>query len=305
MIYTVTLNPSLDLSVLLENFNEGGINYSQSDDMLASGHAINISQILRRLNVPTLATGFVGGKTGAFIEEELEKHDIPRDFIQIEGTTRINLNIFDQNVETRILGKGPQVTIQEINALLFFLSRVREGDIIIVAGSLPPNAQISLYERIIEIAIVNKAMFIPVVPPHLIEYLDERPLLIAPDRKELSEMFNVNLTTKEEIISHALRCMDMGVQNMIVSLGIEGSLFISKDREMVEAKGPDRTIISSNYTDIAPVAGFVGQYMMKGNPIESFKMAQAVTNATYYVKGLPSKEEIDSEFKRVEILPIH
>ncbi len=305
MIYTITLNPSLDLLVQVDNLNEGGVNYSHSDSMTASGRAINISQILKTMSVPTMATGLVGGKTGAFIEDELTKSNIPYEFIHIEGNTRINLSIFDQTVETRILGKGPEVSMNEINELLFFLARIREGDMVILAGSLPPNAQPSLYSRIVELSVVNRAQIIPVLPPEfLLETLKDKPLVIVPTLEELSDMFHESILDKKSALPFALRCIEEGAQNVIVNFQREGSLLVTSDRKVYEAPGPEGSIVSSTYTQIASVAGFVGQYMQSGDAIESYKVAQAATNATYLVKGLPTHEDLRREEDKIEILPV-
>lgn len=305
MIYTVTLNPSLDFITDVDDMRVGGVNQSSGATMSASGLAINISQILRSMHVPTLATGFIGGQTGAFIEEDLKKNDIPHEFVHIEGTTRINFSIFDDGVETRILGEGPEVSAMEINELMFYLSRLREGDMVIIAGSLPPNAPLSLYQRIIEIAMVNQADFIPVIPAELLlDTLDENPLIIAPDLDELSEIFHTEIRNKEDALPYALKLIDAGAENVIINLKREGSLFVTSDKEVYSATGPNHSIISATYTNIALISGFVGHYMRTSDPVDSFKMAQAAANATYYVRKTPDREQIENAYEEVEVLPI-
>lgn len=305
MIYTVTLNPSLDFLSQVDDLKKGQINYSVFDAMAAGGRAITISRLLRTLNVPTLATGFLGGKTGAFIEEELDKQDIPHDFVHVKHNTRINLSIFTGTTETRILGEGKEISVDEINELMYYLSRIREGDFLILAGSLPPQMSPNIYDRMIEIATVNGSKFLPIIYPELLrKTLDNRPLLITPDAEDLGIMFEEKITTREEAIPFGLQCIEEGAQNVIVPFKREGSLLFTADKKVYEAEGPTGPMISSTYTNVSLAAGFIGNYMKTGDPLESFKMAQAVSNATYGVIQLPTFEEITQAFEELNILPL-
>ena len=134
MIYTVTLNPSVDFIRRVDNMRVGEINYSIEDRMVAGGRALMVSRILHTLNIPTTATGFVGGHAGSYIEEELDREGILHDFIRTKSNTRLNTSLFFDQVETRILGRGEEIQTSEINDLLYYLSRIREGDYLVVAG---------------------------------------------------------------------------------------------------------------------------------------------------------------------------
>ncbi len=306
MIYTITLNPSLDFYSELSELKSGNINYSDVDSMAAGGRAINISRVLRRLGLPTMATGFVGGETGAFIVSELTKEDIPHDFVHIQGITRINLNLFVNHLETRILGRGPEVSINEINELMYYISRVREGDFVILGGSLPTGVSSNVYDRIIEICTVNKAQFMPIISTaQLPRFWHNKPLLITPTLSDLSDLFGEHPSTLEEAIPLALRCIDEGVQNVIVTAGRNGSLLVTGQRKAVLAQGPSQPIVSVTSTNVSLVAGFVGQYMKSNDPADAFRFAQAAANAAYYVQTLPEKEDILKEHERLELLPLN
>lgn len=306
MIYTVTLNPSLDFYTELDDLTRGRINYTKADYMAAGGRAINISRVLRRLGLPTMATGFIGGETGAFVQSELKKEDIPSDFVQIEGTTRINLNIFVDRVETRILGPGPEVSINEINELMYYIARVREGDFVILGGSLPTNMSGNVYDRIIEICVVNKAQFLPIIPgDQLFGVLSRKPLLITPTLSDISNHFGEKPQSLEEAVPLALRCLEEGAQNVVVTAGREGSLLVTGSRKLFLASGPKRAILSSTSTNVSLVAGFVGNYMKTNDPVESFRFAQAASNAAYYVKDLPTRDEMYEALDEVEMLPLN
>lgn len=304
MIYTVTLNPSVDFITHVAKFRKGGINYSFAESMNAGGRAINVSRFLTDMNVPTTATGFVGGRTGAFIKDELDRVGIRHDFIETSVNTRLNLSLFIDKSETRILGPGEEISLEEINSLMFYLSRVREGDFLVLAGSLPPGMSPDIYSRMVEIARVNGAFFLPIIAPvYLKDLISKKPLLITPSLNELAALFDVNLTNKEDAAPYALECIKMGAENVIVNLERKGSLFVNKDLEIYESSGPDKAIISSTYTNTALVSGFIGSFMRTNDPLDSFKMGQAVSNATYYVDSLPDEKGIDEALESVTILP--
>lgn len=305
MIYTVTLNPSLDFMTMVENLHLGEINYSYKDHMHAGGHAISVSQFLNLLEVPTIATGFVGGKTGAFVEEELSRQDIPHYFIHIKENTQINLNIFDGNRESQIIGKGPHVSIEEINDLMYYLSRIREGDVVIMVGSLPSDMSAEVYNRIVEIAVVNGAQFIIDADTDLTKpILNKKPLLVLVTKEELSKFYGVNISTREEVLKYGLQYFKEGPQNVLVNMELEGSIFFAEDGKVYEAAGPGKSIISTNYADMGLIAGFVGDYMRTGDPKQAFWLAQVLGHATCYVHSFPNLKLLKESEEEVKILPV-
>lgn len=103
MIYTVTLNPSVDYIVQVEHFELGGLNRSVMDTKFPGGKGINVSRVMKRLGVDSTALGFLGGFTGSYIENFLKAEGILTDFVQVSGDTRINIKL-KSGVETEING---------------------------------------------------------------------------------------------------------------------------------------------------------------------------------------------------------
>lgn len=306
MIYTVTLNPSLDFITVVKDLKKGKINRSYEDSMNAGGHAITVSRFLNILQMPTTATGFVGGKTGAFVEDELSRQGIAHHFIHIKENTRINLGIFSGGIETRINGTGPHVSLEEINDLMYYLSRIREGDVVIMAGSIPKDMPPSVYSRIVEIAVVNGADFILHVDQALVKpILQKGPLLVTPSLEDLSEFYGQEVLTKEDVLKYGMRYFNEGPKNVLVNMGLEGSMLFAEDGKIYEAGGPGKTIISTTYADMGLVAGFVGDYMRTGNPKEAFHLAQVIGHAACYVQTLPNMDLLRQAGEEVEILPLN
>lgn len=306
MIYTVTLNPSVDLVTTVDHFEIGRHQTARSDAVYPGGRAIYISRILNILDIPTTATGFVGGHTGDFIEEKLSAEGVNHEFIPIQEQTRIDVSIFDGDIETYVMGRENTVSTSEINQLMFYLSRVREGDFMVLAGSLPQGTTADLYLRMIEIAVVNQANFLPILDQEIVlESLPKKPLLITPTVEELSEMLEEDLRSKEDLLRAGLECIDMGAKNIIINRGLEGSLLVTGEKKMYEASGPTKKIASETYTNQALVAGFIGDYMRINDAREAFLSAQAVCNATYYSRSLPSLSAIHQELEAMEVLPLN
>ncbi len=112
MIYTVTLNPSIDFIVHVDHLEIGALNRMKQDFKLPGGKGINVSRILKRIGIASTALGFVGGFTGRFIEEWLTKEEINSNFTQV-APIRINTKL-KSGEETEINGLGPVIQEQEI-----------------------------------------------------------------------------------------------------------------------------------------------------------------------------------------------
>ena len=120
MIYTITFNPAVDLVIQVPNCQLGTLNRSMSEEYVAGGKGINISVVLKRLGVDNIATGFLGGFTGKFIEEFLEKEGVITHFISVDGTTRINVKVKGE-VETEINAAGATVNVEKFQQLVRYL----------------------------------------------------------------------------------------------------------------------------------------------------------------------------------------
>ena len=148
MIYTITFNPAVDLVIQVPNCQLGILNRSMGEEYVAGGKGINMSIVLKRLGVDNIATGFLGGFSGNYIEEFLEKEGITPQFISVEGTTRINVKVKGE-VETEINAAGPSVGVEQFQQLMnYFEDVLKEGDIVFLAGNAAPGLDESSYVEI-------------------------------------------------------------------------------------------------------------------------------------------------------------
>ena len=150
MIYTVTVNPSIDYIVQLKNLTLGEVNRMDYDNKLPGGKGINVSRILKELDVENTALGFLGGFTGRFVEESLENVGLSTSFTHIKEDTRINVKIKAEE-ETEINGRGPVISEEELVEFKKQFEKLEKGDVVIFAGSLAPNLDDDFYAELIDV----------------------------------------------------------------------------------------------------------------------------------------------------------
>lgn len=303
MIYTVTLNPSVDMLVRLDNLEFGSITRMKKDKRIPGGKGINVSRVLRQLGIPSIATGFIGGFTGKFITDWLKKEDIQLGFIDIMDETRINIKLLttDDNVSTSINGKGPNVSRVEVQEFLYYMSRVREGDVVIISGSIPPSVDRDIYQRLVNICNANKAEFVIDTDLDLVyDSLKFKPLLIKPNLDDIEKMFGEKVTDYDKLIPYGQKLLDMGAKNAIISLGLDGSFLFTGDSvyRVYGVEGECRDYLGARDSMIG---GFIGTLFRTSNKVEAFKIATAAASATAFTDGIAMVYEIMEQVDKVVI----
>lgn len=306
MIYTVTLNPSIDLFVELDDLNLGQRNNILSERTVPGGKALNVSRVLSALRIPTVATGFVGGYQGDFIKEWLRNEDITADFVTMASENRTNIKLFENKRETIINFPGRKISSKEVDELLYYLSRVREGDVIIFGGSVPPmeeNHDEDIYDRLLAVAKSNKAQFVADVPSqYLVNMVKEKPLLIKPNGEDISRIFGVEIKDRNDYIPYGKKLREMGSENVIISYGAQGSmLFTEKGIYASNEIDDGREIVNTAACRDAMIAGFLADMAKNGDPVEAYKMSIAAASATARVLDLPSHDEIIAMLDYVDL----
>lgn len=306
MIYTVTLNPSVDVILEVKNLNIGDKNHVSDEFTLPGGKALNVSRVLSQLKIPTVATGFIGGHQGKFIEEWLDKENIMTDFVNIEEESRTNIKLLLDNEETTINSKGPNVSHYEVDELLYYLSRVGEGDTIVMGGSVPQmeeKVDEDIYSRMVSIAKANGSQFIADIPAkYLPAVIKEGPILVKPNVEDLMEIFKTKIETIEDMDKYGKKIIEMGAQNAIVSYGKKGSMFFNKDgHSFISEEIHINELVNTVACRDAMIGGFIGTLVRSSDTIEAYKVAVAAATATAEVLDLPTREEIEKIIPKVVI----
>lgn len=300
MIYTLTLNPSLDYIIEAENVALGKLNRTKAERKLPGGKGINVSQVLKRLNVHSIALGFTGGFTGNFIESFLHKLDIKTDFVKVEDDTRINIKLLSVQ-ETEINAQGPVITKENFDALLQKVQRLTNKDILVLAGSIPSSMPNNTYEEIVKICSRQETKVVIDAEGDLLRnMLTYRPFLIKPNHHELGELFQTTITTCEEAIPLGQQLIKEGAKNVIVSLAAQGAVFINKDKVFIASvpKGPVKSSVGAGDS---MVAGFIAALEKNMDLEKAFRFSAAAGSATAFSTGLCTREKIESLLNQVTI----
>ncbi|MFD1067257.1 1-phosphofructokinase [Oceanobacillus locisalsi] len=300
MIYTITLNPSIDFIVPVKHIELGGLSYMDNDYKLPGGKGINVSRILKALSTDSVALGFTGGFTGRFIEDSLNQLDVHTNFVHIQEDTRINIKL-KSDQETEINGRGPTLTNEEVNQLLQQLEQVKEGDTVILSGSKPPSLPGDFYEQLIQKTSRQGAAFVIDTTGAALEAsLRYKPLLVKPNIHELEALFDVKLKTDEDVITYGKKLLELGAEHVIISMGGDGALLVTKEGNY-KAKAPEGKLINSVGAGDSMVAGFISSFLKSKDPVESFKTSVASGSATAFSEDLAAAEAIENLCSQVQV----
>lgn len=300
MIYTVTLNPSIDFIVRLDHLELGSVNRMTSDDKFAGGKGINVSRILQRLDVDNTATGFIGGFTGRFVENGLIAEGIKTNFVQVSEDTRINVKI-KAGEETEINGAGPKISDEKLEELKAILAGLSSEDTVVFAGSAPSSLGNQVYNTLIPIAKKAGAEVVcDFEGQTLLDSLNYQPLLVKPNSHELADIFGVELNGLEDIEKYAREILAKGAKNVIISMAGDGALLVTPEAAYF-AKPIKGTVKNSVGAGDSMVAGFTDEYVKSGDPIEALKWGVACGTATTFSNDLATAEFIKETYQEVEV----
>lgn len=296
MIYTVTLNPSLDYYVQVNNFKSGVVNRVVSERLAVGGKGINVSLALRELEEDTLALGFIAGFTGKAINDKVKKLGLNHSFIEVEGQSRINVKI-KGNTETDINGTGASVSANDMNALIRKLkAMLKEGDWLVVSGSVPATLDEMTYANLLKKikSVHGINIVVDACGKLLTETLRYRPFLIKPNLYEMCEIFSLpSIPSMEEIFACAYKLQSMGARNVIISMGSSGAAMVTETSQSLYVRAARGQLVNSVGAGDSMIAGFIHEYRKSGNYFSALNYATAAGSACAFTKNLATKEQIE------------
>ncbi len=300
MIYTVTFNPSIDYVIFTNDFKIDGLNRATATYKFAGGKGINVSRVLKTLDVESTALGFAGGFPGKFIADRLNNSAIQSNFIEVDEDTRINVKL-KTGQETEINAPGPHITSAQFEQLLQQIKNTTSEDIVIVAGSVPSSIPSDAYAQIAQITAQTGAKLVVDAEKELAEsVLSYHPLFIKPNKDELEVMFNTTVNSDEDVIKYGRLLVDKGAQSVIVSLGGDGAIYIDKEIS-IKAVNPQGKVVNTVGSGDSTVAGMVAG-IASGLTIEkAFQQAVACGTATAFDEDLATRDAIEKIKSQVTI----
>ena len=294
MIYTLTLNPALDYTVKIDKLERGKIILSDSQHMAFGGKGINVSLVLKELEIPSVAMGFVAGFVGHGLIEELENKGISHDFVHLKaGNNRINVKIRD-GAETDINTIGPNVPSKALEELLCKLETLKKGDILVLAGTVPPLIPKNIYADIMKRLGSKGVLFVvDAIKETLLSALEFKPFLIKPNAEELGDIFGCEIKNFEDALFYAEKLQQSGAQNVLVSMGEKGAVLKGADGKEYTVNAPKITPKSTVAAGDSTVAGFLAGYLKSGNLESALKLGVACGTATATCDGTATREQIE------------
>ena len=300
MIYTLTLNPSVDLIVSLERFVEGRVNLSEAEYKLPGGKGINVSQVLKNLGHDSKALGFIGGFTGRFITDELDERGVETDFIEVEGDTRINIKMKDHKFESEINGNSPAISEEKLEELLKKLRELKRDDLLIMSGSVPKTLPDDIYRQILDGIGSGIRTIVDTKGAALEEAVKAGPYLIKPNNHELEDIFNIKIETQEEIVRYGRKLLEMGAENVVVSMAGDGALLINHEGTYFGSV-PVGKVVNSVGAGDSLVGGFTSGLAEGLTLTECFRRGIASGSASAFSDNLCSKKEVEELLEQIKI----
>jgi 1-phosphofructokinase family hexose kinase len=247
-IYSVTLNPALDLSGHVQTIIPNEKNSVSRPRLDPGGNAINAARIAKRLGHDPVLMGFLGGAAGNQLSELLDQEGVRHRFTPISGITRTNVTVTNDSSheQTRLSFPGPVIKPTETRALVQFISKLRYPGVLVLGGSMPPGCPKNYYSVLIRRGVERGLGIVLDVPSkdlkEVLEKSGPRLLLIKPNRIELEGFAGKKLATDAAISEEAIRLSRRSAL-VCVSLGSKGALAAAQGKSWriyppkVRAKG--------------------------------------------------------------------
>lgn len=307
MFYTCTMNPAIDLFISTDDYQPFIVNRSNEDEAQANGKGVNISFILKQLNINSRALGFIGGFTGEFIKEELNKAGIETDFIKVDNMTRINVftQVMNEDAEYKLVNKGPEIEDVQIQKLLEQISQLTAEDILFVSGSNPRGVSDEVLLKIAQISKENQfKLVLDTSSGVVLDTLKYQPYCLKPNDEELAGWYNEENLTTDELHFYGRKLIDEGAQRVLLSLGENGCLYFD-DQQTFQINAPKGDVVNTAGSGDTLLGTFIG-LIETGTPTEeALKHAIAAASATAFTSGLTDFSNVEALKEELTIIKIN
>ncbi len=310
MIATVTLNPSLDLNLEVDELKIDDVTRIKNTKLDPGGKGINVSRVVNILGGPTVAYGFIAGREGGQLSLFLAEEGILNSFVALkEGNTRVNVIITERKTgrQTRINAMGPRAEVEDLEMLKDRITRLGGGicavSFMVFAGSVPPGLPKTTYRYLIEEVQQLGIKAVLDADGELLRYgVKAQPFMVKPNTYELQRLVGRELKDEEDVLEAAREVVDMGVEIVAVTRGGKRAFLVSKEF-VYYCDPPEIEVVSA----VGSGDSFIGAFLLalyrgKGYE-EAFKWGIAAGAATAMVPGtgLMRKEDFEKLLERVEV----
>lgn len=299
MIVTVTYNPAVDQTVQFdEPMAPDRVLRATDAHFDAGGKGINAAQLLTAMDRPCVATGLLGGFTGAFIGDELRADGVETAFVDVDGTTRLNTTAIADAEEYKLNQSGPVVDAAVVDALLDRVA-AQDPDRVLVGGSLPPGLSADAIDRI---AAGGDWETVVDTGGDLLRELDAHYGLCKPNREELGEATGADVSSVEGCARAADRFRARGFDRVLASMGGDGAVLASEDG-LLFARALDVDVVDTVGAGDALLAGVLGAWEAGADDETALRTGVAVSSQVVQQAGtaVPDLSEIESVRERVSV----
>ncbi len=233
MILVINLNASVDKRYEMTELEKGTVMRALKVENTPGGKGIHVANVATILGEQCIATGFLGGKTGEFIEEKLTEYKIKNDFVKVNGETRECLAIITEDlVQTEILEPGPEVSMEEQSEFVKkYKELLEDSDVIVASGSVPRNVPKNFYSELITIAKNKGKKFLLDTSGELLKSgINAKPFFIKPNRDEIEALTGRKIESHSDALEEIKRFQEKGIELVVISLGSKGSIAGYKDK---------------------------------------------------------------------------
>ncbi len=305
MITTVTLNVAIDKAYVVDTLEKGHVMRVQKCTNTPGGKGLNVAKVARLCGEETLATGFVGGHAGAYVEDMLNEQHVKNEFIHTKGETRSCINILAADgSSTEFLEPGAPVEETDVEAFLdLFAKLVKDSQVITISGSAPQGVPSDIYARMVTLARKeNKPVLLDTSGVLLQEGIRACPTLIKPNDDEIEALLGVPVTNREEILDGARKLHGQGIAYVVVSLGAEGALVVC-DEGVFHGRPPKIHTVNTVGCGDSMLAAFAVGFA-RGYAIEKtlrYAVAVSAANALTMATGHFEKEDMERLYQQAEV----
>lgn len=279
------------------------VNRTKEDDIQANGKGVNVSLVLKMLDFPSTALGFSAGFTGKYIEDYLQQKQIQTDFIEVPGMTRINVftQVNQTGEEYKLVNQGPEIPQTAVHNFLNQIRVLQAEDYLCVSGSLARGLSPKV---LIEISRICQEKGVHLIidssDQEAMDCLPYRPFLLKPNEEELSSWFGRKMVTDEDYFVYGQRLVELGAENVLLSLGEKGAILFTKDR-VFRGNSPKGKVVNTACAGDTMLGAFLAGYMNRRPLDETLRKSIAAGSSTAFRKGLTDFLDVEELSKQIKI----
>lgn len=299
MIYTVTLNPSLDYHVSVDALRGGALNRTHNERLYPGGKGVNVSLVCAALGLSTRALGFIAGHTGSLFSTMLAQTGVTADFCPLEqGMTRINVKVSAHD-HTELNGAGPHIPPAALDQLTATLDALHAGDWLVLSGSVPASVPADIYAHLLD-RVKDRGVktLLDTSGDALKNALPCAPDLMKPNLEELCALVGDTPHSPVEIVACARKLQTAGAQNILISCGADGAIFVPAVGDALQISAPSGTVIQAVGAGDSMAAGWLYAYAHGFSTTKALRFAVAAGSAAAFSEWLPDGAHIEEVLRR-------